>query len=232
LTSTFKLLILFFAATSLLVGTIVFGNANGIAGNSSSSLNTPWGITINVDNSIVIADTFNNRIVIVPQNSNNNATILRGGAQFSFPAKAIYDTHIPSNLYVLDGGTDRMLLYSNNLTIGVPLFGSGGSSLNQMSGPAGFYLSSNRSFYIADQINHRIMLWLWNASSGVVIAGQTGAAGNDTFHLNLPADIFVDEKSGQIYVADFHNHRIIRFTLGSLNGTVVAGGNGPGFKRK
>jgi hypothetical protein len=225
-------LILFFAATSLLVGTTVFGNANGIAGNSSSSLNTPWGITINVDNSIVIADAFNSRIVIVPQNSNNNATILYGGGQLTLPSKAIYDTHIPSNLYVLDYSKNRMMMWSNNLTIGVPLFGSGGSNLNQMSGSASFYLSSNRSFYIADQINHRIMLWVWNASSGIVIAGQTGVPGNDMFHLDMPKDLSVDEKSGQMYVADYNNHRIIRYTLGSLNGTVVAGGNGPGNKRK
>lgn len=126
-----------------------------------------------------------------------------------------------------------MMLWSNISSVnGTYLFGSTGSNLSQFNNSHGFYLSSNRSFYIADRANHRILLWLWNASSGIVIAGVSGVAGNDTIHLNLPTDVFVDEKLEQMYVADFGNHRIIKYTLGLLNGTVVAGGNGPGNQRK
>jgi hypothetical protein len=202
---------------------------NGTAGNSSSSLNTPWGITINADNSILIADAFNGRVLLVRQNSSDNVTIFSGG---QLPAKAIYDTNIPPNLYILDGKASHMTVWRSNSTAGVPWFGSQGSNLNQLNHPASFYLSSNKSFYIADQQNHRILLLLWNASSGIVIAGVTGVIGTDNFHLNLPADIFVDEELGQVYVADLNNHRIVRYTFGSLNGTVVAGGNGQGNQRK
>ncbi|CAF1645843.1 unnamed protein product, partial [Adineta steineri] len=82
-----------------------------------------------------------------------------------------------------------------------------------------------------DQFNHRILLWLWNTSNATVIAGQTGVPGNDTFSLNSPSDVFVDEKLGYMFVADFNNHRIVRYSIGSLNGIVVAGGNGPGTQR-
>ena len=222
----------FFAATSLLAGKIVFGNLNGIAGSSSSSLNTPWGITINTDNSILIADAFNGRVLLVRQNSSDNVTIFGGGGQLGMPAKAIYDTNIPPNLYIIDCTTNLITVWQSNSTTGMPRFGSQGSNLNQLHCPASFYLSSNKSFYIADEQNHRILLLLWNASNGIVIAGVTDVIGNDSFHLNLPADIFVDEELGQMYVADSNNHRIIRYTFGSLNGTVVAGGNGQGKQRK
>ena len=104
--------------------------------------------------------------------------------------------------------------------------------MSQLGNAHGFYLSSNRSFYIADTQNHRILLCLWNASTGTVIAGESGVPGNDTFHLNRPTDIVVDEKLGEMYVADFNNHRILKYTIGSSKGTIVAGGNGPGKQRK
>lgn len=223
---------MFFLAASLLNSKIIFGNLNGTPGNSTSSLNLPWEITINLDNSILIADYPNNRVLLAYQNASIGIIVASKGTQLISPSKAIYDANVSSNLYVLDIKSRSMMLFLNNSTIGTSLFGSSGSNLSQLSVPASFYLDSNNSFYIADQNNHRIVLWLWNASSGIVIAGVTNVSSNDTFHLNSPADVFVDEELQQIYVADYGNHRIIRYVLGSSNGTVVAGGNGPGTKRK
>jgi hypothetical protein len=215
------------------VGQVIFGNTNGNSGTSNSFLNAPWGIKINADNSILITDASNKRILFVHANSSTGAIVAGTGGDLNFPSKAMFDVAIPPNLYVLDQVGNRMMLWSNNSSInGTHLFGSFGSSLSQLNYPKSFYLSSNKSFYIVDSSNHRILLWLYNASNGSVIAGITGVPGNDTFHLNNPADIFVDEQLGQMYVADFNNHRIVKYTIGSLNGTVVAGGNGPGAQRK
>ncbi len=215
------------------MGQVIFGNTNGNSGTSNSFLNAPWGIKINADNSILITDASNKRILFVHANSSTGAIVAGTGGDLNFPSKAMFDVAIPPNLYVLDQVGNRMMLWSNNSSInGTHLFGSFGSSLSQLNYPKSFYLSSNKSFYIVDSSNHRILLWLYNASNGSVIAGITGVPGNDTFHLNNPADIFVDEQLGQMYVADFNNHRIVKYTIGSLNGTVVAGGNGPGAQRK
>ncbi len=215
------------------MGQVIFGNTNGNSGTSNSFLNAPWGITINADNSILITDASNKRILFVHANSSTGAIVAGTGGDLNFPSKAMFDVAIPPNLYVLDQVGNRMMLWSNNSSInGTHLFGSFGSNLSQLNYPKSFYLSSNKSFYIVDSSNHRILLWLYNASNGSVIAGITGVPGNDTFHLNNPADIFVDEQLGQMYVADFNNSRIVKYTIGSLNGTVVAGGNGPGAQRK
>ena len=45
---------------------------------------------------------------------------------------------------------------------------------------------------------------------------------------NLPVGIYVDDQQQTIYVADYENHRIIKWKFGERNGEVVAGGNGPG----
>jgi len=54
----------------------------------------------------------------------------------------------------------------------------------------------------------------------------------DSQHLNNPLDVAVNDTQGVIYVVDSNNHRIMRYIIGSSNGTVVAGGNGLGNARK
>lgn len=54
------------------------------------------------------------------------------------------------------------------------------------------------------------------------MAGRSGVSGNASDHLNLPYDAVVDY-SGAIYVADYGNNRIQRYSLGSLFGQTVAG---------
>jgi hypothetical protein len=220
-----------FVAPSLLLGTTVFGSSNGTSGNTSSSLNTPWGITVNVDNSILIADAFNARIILVNQNVSTAVMVICGGGQLSGPSKAIFDDTL-SKLYVLDAFSERMMVWTNGSSVCMPLFGSSGSSLSQFSDSFSFYRDSQHNFYIADTSNHRILFWPMNASSGVVIAGTTGIPGAGTLSLNLPTVVFVDELQSQMYVADANNNRILRYTLGSPNATVVAGGNGAGTARK
>jgi len=56
------------------------------------------------------------------------------------------------------------------------------------------------------------------------IAGGNGR-GNQ---FNLPAGIYVDDQQQTIYVADYGNHRIIKWNFSERNGEVVAGGNGEG----
>jgi sugar lactone lactonase YvrE len=93
-------------------------------------------------------------------------------------------------------------------------------------------MDSLGNFYIADYSNHRIMFWAVNATSGVLLAGVTGVSGGDGLHLYNPEDVTLDEEQELLYVADTNNHRIIRYSLGSPNGIVVAGGNGQGVERK
>ena len=95
------------------LGKIIFGNINGTPGNSNSSLDTPWGISINDDNSILVADPFNRRVLLVHQNSSTGIIVAGRGGDLIGPAKGIFDVRIPSNLYVLDSGGGRLMLWSN-----------------------------------------------------------------------------------------------------------------------
>jgi hypothetical protein len=64
----------------------------------------------------------------------------------------------------------------------------------------------------------------------VTVAGVTGAIGSTASKLNDPIAVFIDA-TGNLYVADQHNHRVQKFPAGSSSGTnavTVAGGNGLG----
>ncbi|CAF1382787.1 unnamed protein product [Rotaria sp. Silwood1] len=55
------------------------------------------------------------------------------------------------------------------------------------------------------------------------VAGVESADGNDSYHLVDPSDVFVDEFSNYLYVADSVNNRIQRFKIGEKTGVTVAG---------
>ncbi|MFY7885573.1 MAG: hypothetical protein ACOVOV_12110, partial [Dolichospermum sp.] len=61
---------------------------------------------------------------------------------------------------------------------------------------------------------------------GRTVAGFTGISGSATTHLNDPHGVFV--VGNDMYISDWNNHRILRWTIGATSGVVVAGGNGAG----
>ena len=207
-------------ASSLLLGQTAFANASFL-------LNQQRGITVNADNSMLIADFGNHRVLSVAAGSTTGIVVAGGSGLIANPVKAFFNT-MPSKVYVLNGVGS--MWWSNSSSTDFLIFGTSGSNLNQMSGPAGFDMDSNDNFYIADTFNCRILFWPFNASSGVIIAG--GSCGSGIFNLSNPADVFVDENARKMYVADRGNHRIVLYSLGFPNGTSIAGGNGQGTGQK
>lgn len=194
------------------------------------TLNQPWGITLVANESILIADPSNNRVILTRLDSTTPTSII-GIGQLNGPSKAMYDAN-RANLYVLDAGSGRLIRFTNGSGTGVPVFGGGSSNLNQLSTPHSFAIDSQQNFYIADTYNYRIIFWRAGASNGTVIAGVTGSPGTGLSRLDRPTDVILDESAGYMYVSDFGNHRVLRFKFNSTNGTVVVGGNGPGTGRQ
>ncbi|UJR18083.1 hypothetical protein I4U23_004983 [Adineta vaga] len=212
---------------SFLMGTTVFGSEIGTAGSSLSTLNAPWGITINNDDSMLIADNNNNRVLYVPANETTGIKVAPISASL-YSRRAYFDSSY-LYLFVIDSTRCQMTQYYNGSLTKTILFGTScGRNLTQFNTSASFIMDSNGSFYIVDTYNHRIMCFPANMTSGIVVAGETGISGSDSWHLYNPQDIVLDESAGVYYVADGLNHRILRFSFGSSNGTIVAGGNGIG----
>ncbi|CAF2063146.1 unnamed protein product [Rotaria magnacalcarata] len=103
-----------------------------------------------------------------------------------------------------------------------------GDALDQLNCPTYLFVDRDRSMYVSDNLNHRIMKWIRGAREGLIVAGGYGP-GSDVKQFNKPRGVLVDEMN-TLYVADEKNHRIMRWLCGATQGTLVAGGNGNGSR--
>ena len=60
----------------------------------------------------------------------------------------------------------------------------------------------------------------WN-TTGTRVAG-TGSSGNATNRLSLPTGLFIDSNTN-LYISDSGNFRVMKYTPGTTNGSLVAG---------
>ena len=78
------------------------------------------------------------------------------------------------------------------------------------------YIDDDQTIYIADRLNHRIIEWKWNATSGQVVAGGN-KEGNQDHQLSYPTDVIVDKERDNLIICDYGNRRVVRWSR--RNGT-------------
>ena len=100
---------------------------------------------------------------------------------------------------------------------------SSGTAANLLNNPFGVTIDSSNTLYIADRGNQRVQKWLANASNGTTVAGQSnGVSGTGLNDLDNPANVNVDS-SGNVYVTEVFNYRVLFWPIGASSGTLVAG---------
>ena len=92
-----------------------------------------------------------------------------------------------------------------------------GPGNNQLFLPTDAIVDAQGNLYIADMSNNRIEKWAPGATSGTSVIIE---------QLNAPSNVAVDA-AGNVYVSDGVS-AVLKFTPVSVNGIVVAGGNGMG----
>ncbi|CAF1089106.1 unnamed protein product [Adineta steineri] len=85
-----------------------------------------------------------------------------------------------------------------------------GQELNQLSYPRGIFIDNDKSIYIADCLNNRIVKWELNSNEGQIIAGENGKE-NQNNQLDGPLDIIFDKKNNSFIISEFFNQRVIRY---------------------
>ncbi|CAF0818640.1 unnamed protein product [Adineta steineri] len=85
-----------------------------------------------------------------------------------------------------------------------------GQELNQLYWPEGIFIDDEKSIYVADSKNHRIVKWKLNSNKGEIIAGGNGR-GNQNNQLNYPINIIFDKENNSFIISDYGNRRIIRY---------------------
>jgi hypothetical protein len=115
--------------------------------------------------------------------------------------------------------------------------GDGGPATSaQLSAPAGVAVDAAGDFFVADYGNHRVRKvdasGVITTVAGTGVAGSKGDGGPATSaRLDTPTDVVVDG-TGNVFIADFGNHKVRKVspsgTISTVAGTGVAGSSGDG----
>jgi sugar lactone lactonase YvrE len=203
-------------------GRIVAGG-NG-RGSQNDQLNYPTKVIVDkLNNSLIICDQNNRRVVRWPRRNGQHGEILISNID-------CWDLIMDNEgyIYVSDIGKHEVRRWRIGESEGTIVAGGNGPGHNfhQLHRPEYIYIDEDHSVYVSDMNNHRVMKWVKNAREGIVVAGGHGK-GNSLRHLSSPGGIVVNKLSS-IYVADLGNHRVMRWLKGTEEGTIVVGENGKG----
>ncbi|CAF1202925.1 unnamed protein product [Adineta steineri] len=181
--------------------------------NSSTIGTTPYGIFVNLNNTVYVASQSLNQIQIWLQGSIVPNQILSGG--LSSPLSLF--TTLSGDIYVDNGVSysrvDKWPANSNSSVVAMQITEECYSMFVDMS----------NTLYCAMTFSHRIAKkYLNDNGTTLVSAAGTGTAGGAVDQLYYPAGIHVDKKFN-LYVGDCGNNRVQMFGFGQLSATTVAG---------
>jgi hypothetical protein len=202
------------------------GNCNETLSGGMTTLHSQAGLFVSKNGTLYVGDSGSFPTYPVYAFEPNN---LIGRVIMSFTSfvASIFTDDITSKIYMTVFHENRAVILPSNTSI--PLTGIvPNCTLTKLNNPTGIIVDSSGNIYISEYGCHRVMKWIPNATSGILIAGESGISGTNSTQFNSPYDLFLDEAHSLLYVADRLNHRIQKFRLGNSTGATVAGGNGMG----
>ncbi|CAF4244139.1 unnamed protein product, partial [Rotaria sp. Silwood2] len=201
--------------------TVAGGNGYG---SRMNQLHFPWGLCVDNNHTIYIADFYNHRIVEWKCGATTGRVVAGSNGlgnrldQFNSPRDVIIDKQTDS-LIVCDRGNQRIIRWSRHN-------GTNVETIITNVGCFGLTIDDDRFLYIVDHDKHEVRRYRMGESRGIVVAGGNGQ-GNRLDQLSHPAYVFVD-RYHSVYVSDYSNHRVMKWMKGAKQGIVVAGGQGQG----
>ncbi|CAF1590599.1 unnamed protein product, partial [Adineta steineri] len=155
----------------------------------------PYGLFVDTNNTVYVADRLNNRVQIWLNNSATPTSTISGGLNTS------YSLFVTDNrdIYVDNGyANNRVDKWAFNSNSSVPTMYNCGPCF-------GLFIDINNMLYCSLYSSNKVIsqslnthLNIWNTVAG------TGTAGSTPSTLNAPCDIFVDNNLN-LYVADNFN---------------------------
>ncbi|CAF1394372.1 unnamed protein product [Rotaria sordida] len=204
-------------------GTTVAGGYEG--GNATNQLDRPFGLFVDDDQTMVIADTYNHRIIQWKIGDTNGQVVAGGNDkgnrsnQLYWPKDVLIDKETDS-LMICDWLNRRVVRWSRRSGT------NQGEILIDNIACEGLSMDDQRHLYISDYEKHEVRRYQIGDKNGTIVAGgnDKGAGLNQ---LNFPPYIFVDQLQ-TVYVSDNDNQRVMKWNKDAKEGIVVAGGQGQG----
>ncbi len=193
-------------------------------GNQLNQLYHPRGMFIDDNQTIYIADTWNDRIMEWKRNAISGQIVAGGNGrgnrsdQLNWPTKVIIDKENDS-LIICDQGNGKVVRWPRQN-------GQSGEILISNINCYDLIMDNDGYLYVSDLDKNEVRRWKMGETEGIIVAGGNGE-GNRLDQLNTPGYIFIDEDHS-VYVSDCYNHRVMKWMKGAKEGIVVAGAQGIG----
>ncbi|CAF4543732.1 unnamed protein product [Rotaria sp. Silwood1] len=191
-------------------GVVVAGT--GIKGPASNQFDTSECLVIDANKTLYVCDHHNNRIQKWLSSATNGSTV--AGASAATGASAIGDPEYlamdkDGYLYVTGHVYDTVLRISPISFVATVVAGttSSGTGNNQLDTPTDMVLDDNLNLYVVDSNNKRVMKWIPNSTTGIVVIS------------NLNSDMvvgiqFASNSKNEFYLSDERNNRVYLWEAG------------------
>jgi sugar lactone lactonase YvrE len=204
--------------------TIAGGNGRG---NRLNQLCSPYGIYVDDDYTVYVADYSNHRIVEWKHDARSGRVVAGGNGegdksnQLNSPTDVILDKE-RSNLIICDHGNRRVVLWPREN-------GTQGRTIISDVNCWGLVMDSDGYLYVSDQTKHDVKRWRIGDTAGTVVAGGN-RPGNRLSQLHTPRNICIDQDHS-LYISDNENNRVMKWSRGAKQGIVIAGEQDQGNHR-
>jgi sugar lactone lactonase YvrE len=195
-------------------------------GNAFNQLFYSWGLCIDDNGTVYVADQVNHRIVAWSTGAVRGRLVAGGNGdgnelhQLSWPRDVAVDRSTKNNILICDRDNRRVVRWPRDS-------GTQGEVLISNIDCWGLTMDDRGFLYVSNIERHEVRRYrLGGDFEGTLVAGGNGK-GNDLHQLNNPNYIFVD-RDYSLYVSDDKNHRVMKWTEGAREGLIVAGGNQSG----
>lgn len=206
---------------------------------TQTGIANPSGMAFDSEGDLWLADTNNSRVleftapftsgeaasVVIGQTDYTSNTMAASAGGLNEPGDVTFDSH--GDLWVVDGGNNRVLEYEQpftngmnaSLVLGQPDLATVTNSTTQtgMDFPAAARFDSSGNLWVSDAVNNRILEYKAPFASGMnasIVLGQPGFATNahaaTQSGLYIPQSLAFDS-SGNLWVADSFNDRVVEF---------------------
>jgi DNA-binding beta-propeller fold protein YncE len=175
---------------------------------AAGTFNEPWGIAVDRQGNVYVADTWNHRIQVFDANGSflrafgAPGQVEQGPAYFWGPRGVAVDSQ--GRVYVTDTGNKRVEVFDAS---GQPLFGfatGGDAGLNE---PVGIAVGPDGRVFVADTWNNRVAIF----SADGKFQSSWGVHGWSSNSLDNKPYLAIDSQ-GRVYLTDPEGYRVIVFS--------------------
>ena len=185
-----------------------------------NQLYVPNGIYIDDDQTIYIADSWNDRIVEWKLDAKNGKVVAGGNRrgnrndQLFSPVDVVVDKENDS-LIICDHSNKRVVRWPRRN-------GKSGEIIISNINCHGLAMDNERNLYVVDWIKPEVRKWRIGDTNGTVVAGENGQ-GSHLNQLVAPKYIFVD-RNHSVYVSDWDSYGVMKWMKDAKEGIIIVRG--------